>query len=100
MRTALAAVTLVVTATAAHAQMSRAQCRTYLDTFGELRHSTIETEQALADVDLVEFMSNGSAALRDAAKPADAARIKLVTALREYAALSVEMERHLRDCAR
>ena len=99
MRTVLAALILVA-ATNAHAQMSAAQCRTYLDTFGELRRSSMETQQALADVDLVEFMSNGSAALREAAKPTDAARIRLVAALRDYAALSEEMERHLRECAR
>lgn len=100
MRTIIAALALVVTATTAHAEMSAAQCRTYLDTFGELRRSSVETQQALADFDFVEFMSNGSVALRETAKPADAVRIKLVAALRDYAARSVEMERHLQACAR
>lgn len=101
MRTVLAALVLVVAATTAQAEMSQAECRTYLDTFGALRRSSAETQQALADVDIIEFMSDGSAPLREAAKPADAARIKLVTALREYAAQSADLERHLRDdCAR
>lgn len=99
MRLALAALALVVATTTAQAEMSMVECRTYLGTFEQLRRSSVETQQALADVDLVELMSNGTSALREAAKPADAARIKLVAALREYAALSVEMERHLRDCA-
>ena len=99
MRTVLAALAFVA-ATAAHAEMSPAECRTYLGSLEELRHARVESQGAFGDLDLVDMTSNGSAVVRDAAKPADAARIKLVAALRDFVAASADLERQLRSCGR
>ncbi|TXM94829.1 MULTISPECIES: hypothetical protein [unclassified Methylobacterium] len=98
MRTALAVMMLIATTTAGHAEMSPAECRTYLTSLDELRRASVESQEAFGELNLVEMMSGGSTAVRDASKPVDAARIKLVAALREYVALSAELERHLRNC--